>query len=89
MATFQRKECVILTNEVSDWFESFLLSHNKLNGLLLAITHELSVSNSSLFPLLVAPSEKLGPDLHDALQVLFSRGNSLFWNIDLLIDKTV
>ena len=61
-ATFQRG--VILTHEVSDWFESFLLPHNKLNGLLLAISHELGVSDTSLFPLLVAPSEKLSPDLH-------------------------
>ena len=55
---------VILTHEVSDWFESFLLPHNKLNGLLLTISHELGVSDTSLFPLLVAPSEKLSPNLH-------------------------
>ena len=64
---------IVLTNEVGYGFQSLLLSHDKADLLLLAVSHQLSVANSALFPLLVSPSEKLGSDLHQALQILFSR----------------
>ena len=63
----------LLTQEVSDGLESLLLTHDEANALLCTISHELSVANSSLLPLLIAPSEKLDSNLHDALQVLLAR----------------
>lgn len=61
-----------LTNEVGDWFESLLLSHDEADALLSTISHKLGVANATLFPLLISPSEKLGSNLHQALQILFS-----------------
>ena len=63
---------VALTDEVCDGLESLLLTHDEANLLLFAVTHELGVANTTLLPLLVSPAEKLGSDLHDALEVLLT-----------------
>ena len=62
----------LLTQEVSDGLKSFLLAHDEANALLCAISHELGVADAALLPLLIAPSEKLDSNLHDALQVLLA-----------------
>ena len=62
----------LLTQEVSDGLESLLLAHDEANALLCTISHELGVANATFLPLLIAPSEKLDSDLHDALQVLLA-----------------
>ena len=46
------------------------MSHNESNLLLLSVSHELGVADAPFFPLLVTPSEQLGSDLHEALEVL-------------------
>ena len=61
-----------LTDEVGDRLKGLLLAHDEADLLLCAVTHKLGVANAALLPLLVAPAEKLGPDLHDALEVLLS-----------------
>ena len=66
----QRKR---LTDEVSDRFERLFLSHNESNLLLLSVSHQFGISNAPFLPLLVSPSEQLGADLHEALEVLLSR----------------
>lgn len=62
----------VLTNEVADGFESLLLSHDEANFLLSTVSHKLGVANATLLPLFISPSEKLGSNLHKALQILFS-----------------
>ena len=62
----------LLTQKVSNGLESLLLAHDEANALLCTISHELGVADATLLPLLIAPSEKLDSDLHDALQVLLA-----------------
>ena len=45
---------------VGDWLESLLLSHAETNVLLVLVSHELSVANASLLPLIVVESVNLG-----------------------------
>ena len=68
---------VVLTDKVANGLQSLLLTHDESNALLLAVSHELAVSYTSLFPLHafsgeLGPSEKLDTHFHDALEVLFS-----------------
>ena len=92
MANFQqcnrKKVCLILsvsrlTNEVCDRFERLFLSHNESNLLLLSVSHELGVADAPFFPLLVTPSEQLGSDLHEALEVLLPGRQRHLGQIDL------
>ena len=80
---------VALTDEVCDGLESLLLTHDEANLLLFAVTHELGVADAALLPLLVAPAEKLGPDLHDALEVLLSALSCYRRDVNLCQTKTV
>ena len=75
--------CFALTDEVCDRLESLLLAHDEADLLLGAVTHQLGVADAALLPLLVAPAEKLGPDLHDALEVLFSALCRYRWDVHL------
>ena len=59
---------------IGDGFERLFLPHDHADALFFAVSHELGVADSTLFPLLVSPPEQLSPDLHDALEVLFAGG---------------
>ena len=61
-----------LTKEVCYRLQGLFLAHDKLAAFLSTISHDLRVADSTLLPLLVAPSEKLSSDFHEALEVFFS-----------------
>ena len=79
----------LLTQEVSDWFKSLLLAHDEANALLCTISHELGVADATLLPLLIAPSEKLDSNLHDALQVLLARLSLNILKFDLYEKRVI
>ena len=61
-----------LTNEICDWLESFLLSHDKSNLFGLFVPHEFEISSSSLFPLIIPHSVKFASHFENTFLKLFT-----------------
>ena len=74
---------MVLTDKVSDGLERLLLAHDEANRLLSTVTHELGIANTTLLPLLVPPTEQLGSNLHDALEILLTSLGLNGWDINL------
>ena len=61
-----------LTDEVANWLEGLLLSHNESDLLGLLVSHQLAVACASLFPLVVSEPVDLASLSEDALLGLLS-----------------
>ena len=72
-----------LTEEVGDGLEGLLLAHNHADSFLLFVTHELAISNATLFPLLLAEAVKLDSHFENALEVLSASLNSNLGQVNL------
>lgn len=77
----------MLTDEVSDWLEGLLLSHDESDFLGLLVSHEFGVASTSLLPLFVSDSVQLGSHLEDALFALLASDLLNLGKLNLLKNK--
>ena len=62
----------LLTHEIGYWFFGFVLSHQEAHSLLLFISEQFSIANTTFFPLVVSESVELDSEFHDAFETLFT-----------------